>query len=239
MLTVDKIVVSYGKIQVLHGISLTIGEKDIVSVVGANGAGKSTLLNTITGLIKPGSGTICFKGENIQGAPPHVIASKGLALVPEGRHIFPRLTVKDNLEMGAYYRRYSATQIREKLETMYELFPRLKERNKQLGGTLSGGEQQMLAIARALMSDPQLLMLDEPSLGLAPVIVDDVFNIIRDVNKKKNIPILLIEQNAFEALEVADRAYVIELGNVVKEGPCKEVLADPAIIEAYLGGSGN
>lgn len=236
MLDIDKIVVSYGRIQVLHELSVSIGETDIVSVVGANGAGKSTLLRTITGLLKPSSGSISFMGHHIHGVAPHLIVGKGITLVPEGRHVFPKLSVRDNLEMGAYSKKYDKNKMNEMVDMVYDIFPRLRERMKQLGGTLSGGEQQMLAIARALMSDPKLLMLDEPSLGLAPVIVDDVFRVIQDINAKKKIPILLIEQNAYEALEVSSKTYVIELGKVVKQGTSEELISDPDIIRAYLGG---
>lgn len=236
MLDIDKIVVSYGRIQVLHELSISIGETDIVSVVGANGAGKSTLLRTITGLLKPSSGSINFMGNNIHGVAPHLIVSKGITLVPEGRRVFPKLSVRDNLEMGAYSKKYDKKKMNEMVDMVYDIFPRLRERMKQMGGTLSGGEQQMLAIARALMSDPKLLMLDEPSLGLAPVIVDDVFRVIQDINAKKKIPILLIEQNAYEALEVSNKTYVIELGRVVKQGTSYELISDPDIIRAYLGG---
>lgn len=237
MLKVDNINVSYGKIEVLHGVSLEIKEGELVTVIGANGAGKSTLMKTIMGLLKPTSGKIIFNDEEIQGMKTHKIVTNGVILVPEGRRIFPKLTVFENIEMGAYNKAVNKSKFKENVEKIYNIFPRLKERERQLGGTLSGGEQQMLAIARAIMSEPKVLMLDEPSLGLAPVIMDELFDLIQRINKEQKIPVLLVEQNAFSALEISDKAYVLELGRVFKEGLSSELLNDNDIIKAYLGGN--
>ena len=236
MLEIDNIDVFYGKIQALAGISLTVGAQEIVSIIGANGAGKSTTMKTITGLLHPPSGSIVFDGVNITNMPTHKIVSMGIIHVPEGRHIFPKMTVYENLEMGAYAVKYTSGEFQQELEKVFTMFPRLKERLKQLGGSLSGGEQQMCAIARGLMARPKLLMLDEPSLGLAPIIVDEVFDVIKSVNQKLNIPILLVEQNAYSALIISHRAYVLEVGHVVKEGTGEELVNSPDIIKAYLGG---
>lgn len=237
MLKVDNINVSYGKIEVLHGISLEMNESDLVAVIGANGAGKSTLMKTIMGLLTPTAGTIKFNGNEIQGKQTHKIVSSGIILVPEGRRIFPKLSVLENIEMGAYSKQSNKARFKEKVEEVYSIFPRLKERSKQPGGTLSGGEQQMLAIARALMSEPKVLMLDEPSLGLAPVIIDEMFDLIQRINKEHKIPILLVEQNAYSALEISNKAYVLEIGKIFKEGVSGDLLQDPDIVKAYLGGN--
>lgn len=232
MLSVDNINVYYGSIHAIKDLSFYVNQGEIVTLIGANGAGKSTTLNTISGLLRSKTGDITFCGESITKTVPHNILGKGLALVPEGRRIFLNMTVEENLEMGAYTR--AKTEISGSMEEVFELFPRLKERRSQIGGTLSGGEQQMLAIGRALMGKPRLIMLDEPSMGLAPVLVDVIFDIITDLHKK-GATILLVEQNAQAALSIADRAYVLETGNIVKTGTGKELMSDPAIKKAYLG----
>jgi len=228
--------VYYGKAQVLSNVSMHIKEGEIVSVIGANGAGKTTIMKTIMGLVHPSTGEINFLGETISKMHTHEIVGKGIIYVPEGRHIFPGLSVHDNLLMGAYLKKYSNKELKEKLEEQYTIFPKLRERMHQKGGSLSGGEQQMLAISRGLMADPKLLMLDEPSLGLAPVIVDDIFEIIAKINKEKKIPILLVEQNAYMALEISNRAYVLELGVITKHGDSVDLRESPDIKKAYLGG---
>jgi branched-chain amino acid transport system ATP-binding protein len=222
----------YGRIQALRGLSLDVYESEIVALIGANGAGKTTTLRTISGLIKPVHGTIMLRGESIVGMVPDAIVRKGVVHSPEGRRIFPRLTVLENLRLGAYAR--SDGDIGADQDYVLSLFPRLKERLKQKGGTLSGGEQQMLAIARALMARPKVLLLDEPSLGLSPILVDTIFSVIADVNKR-GVPILLIEQNARKALQVATRGYVMETGAIVKSGPAEALLADDDVRKAYLG----
>ena len=233
MLSVSNLQVYYGAIHAVKGISFEVNEAEIVSLIGANGAGKSTTMNTIAGLIKPKSGTIKYKGEDITGVPAHKIVVKGLALCPEGRRVFTHLTVEENLEMGGYLR--SNAENDETIERVFKDFPRLKERHSQVAGTLSGGEQQMLAMGRALMSHPSLLMLDEPSMGLAPILVDEIFEIIQNLNKQ-GTTILLVEQNAQMALSIADRGYVLEVGNIVLEGTGKELLNNNAVKSAYLGG---
>ena len=222
----------YGRIQALRGLSLEVGESEIVALIGANGAGKTTTLRAISGLIKPVRGTITLHGESIVGMVPDAIVRKGVVHAPEGRRIFPRLTVYENLRLGAYAR--TDGDIGPDQEYVLGLFPRLKERLKQKGGTLSGGEQQMLAIARALMARPKVLLLDEPSLGLSPILVDTIFSVIADVNKR-GVPILLIEQNARKALQIASRGYVMETGAIVKSGPAQALLADDDVRKAYLG----
>lgn len=233
MLEVKDLHVSYGGIKALRGISMQVPEKKIVSLIGANGAGKSTLLRTISGLVKAQSGSIKFNGEEIAGLSIDKICKKGIALVPEGRRVFTDLTVAENLRIGAYLRN-DKQEIAKDLEWVYELFPRLKERHWQFAGTLSGGEQQMLAVGRALMSRPRLIMMDEPSLGLAPLIVQQIFSIIDEINKK-GVTILLIEQNANMALKAADAAYVLETGDITLSGSGESLLANEKVREAYLG----
>ena len=233
ILKVEDINVYYGSIHAIKGVSFEVNEGETVTLIGANGAGKSTTLNTISGLLHSRTGSVTFMGETLGKVPCHKIVSKGLALVPEGRRVFLQMTVQENLEMGAYTQ--SSKAIDQDLEHVYELFPRLKERMKQVAGTLSGGEQQMLAMGRALMSHPKLLMLDEPSMGLAPILVEQIFEIIQNLHKA-GTTILLVEQNAAAALSVADRGYVLETGKIVTSGTGKELLASPAIKKAYLGG---
>ena len=233
ILKVEDINVYYGSIHAIKGVSFEVNEGEIVTLIGANGAGKSTTLNTISGLLHSKTGSISFMGENLGKFPCHKIVSKGLALVPEGRRVFLQMTVQENLEMGAYTQ--GGRSMDTDLERVYEQFPRLKERCKQVAGTLSGGEQQMLAMGRALMSHPNLLMLDEPSMGLAPILVEQIFEIIENLHKA-GTTILLVEQNAQAALSVADRGYVLETGKVVTTGTGRELLESPAIKKAYLGG---
>lgn len=232
LLEVKNIKVYYGNINAIKDISFEVNEGEIVTLIGANGAGKSSILNTVAGLIKPKSGEIIFDGQGIIGIPAHKIVSKGMALCPEGRRIFQQLSVKENLEMGSYTR--PANEVSESIEKVYELFPRLKERYKQIAGTLSGGEQQMLAMGRALMSKPRLMMLDEPSMGLAPILVEQIFDIIKNLHKT-GTTILLVEQNAQMALSIADRGYVMETGRIVTSGTGKGLLQDDAVKKAYLG----
>lgn len=233
ILKVDDINVYYGSIHAIKGISFEVEEGEVVTLIGANGAGKSTTLNTISGLLRSKTGSIEFMGQSLAKVPSHKIVERGLALVPEGRRIFLQMTVQENLEMGAFTQKGGETQ--QDLEKIYALFPRLKERLKQMAGTLSGGEQQMLAMGRALMSHPKLLMLDEPSMGLAPILVEQIFDIIKDLNQKGST-ILLVEQNAQMALSVADRAYVLETGHVVMDGTGAELLTNERVRSAYLGG---
>lgn len=233
MLKVENLVVSYGGIEALKGISLEVEEGKIVTLVGANGAGKSTTLRAIMGLVKPRQGSITYQGRNLLLASTHTMAQLGITLVPEGRRVFPQLTVAENLRIGAYTRR-DEQGIRADLDWIYRLFPVLKERAWQLAGTLSGGEQQMLAVGRALMSRPKLLMMDEPSLGLAPMIVQEIFRIIKEIHQQ-GVTILLIEQNANAALHIADKGYVMETGRIAMTGTGQELLADEQIKEAYLG----
>ncbi|HBG12325.1 MAG TPA: branched-chain amino acid ABC transporter ATP-binding protein [Clostridium sp.] len=236
MLKVNGIDVYYGKVQALFDVSIEVGDREIVSIIGANGAGKTTLMKSIMGINKPKNGTIEYNGQVISGLPPHKVVSKKIVYIPEGREIFPNMTVQENLEMGAYSVKLSKAEMERHLEEQYDIFPRLKERAKQKAGSMSGGEQQMLAIARGLMSDPELLMLDEPSLGLAPVIVDDMFDVIVRVNKVRNIPIAIVEQNAFMAMSISDRTYVLEVGNLVTHGESKTLMDSDEIKKAYLGG---
>ena len=233
MLKVNDIHVYYGAIHAIKGISFEVHEGEIVTLIGANGAGKTTTLNTVAGLLHPRSGSVEFDGRPLSGTHAHKIVSQGLALVPEGRRVFQQMTVEDNLEMGAFTRPNST--IKGGLERVYEQFPRLKERRRQIAGTLSGGEQQMLAMGRALMSDPKLLMLDEPSMGLAPILVEQIFDIVVSLHKA-GTTILLVEQNAQMALSVADRGYVLETGKIVATGTGAQLLNDEAVKRAYLGG---
>jgi branched-chain amino acid transport system ATP-binding protein len=234
VLKVDKIHTFYGKIEALKGVSVHVDQGEIVTLIGANGAGKSTTLKTISGLLTPRTGSIKLFDETISGLKVHEVTAKGVIQVPEGRRIFPRMTVEENLEMGAFLRSKDPAGIKESMEWVFELLPRLKERRTQKGGTLSGGEQQMLATARGLMADPKLLMLDEPSMGLAPVVVELIFDTIRKLHEK-GITILLVEQNAAMALTVADRGYVLETGKVALEGTGKELLSNERVRKAYLG----
>ncbi len=232
-LKVDDIHVFYGSIHAIKGVSFSVTQGEIVTLIGANGAGKSTILNTVAQLIPTKSGSISFMDQNLDKVLAHKVVSKGLALVPEGRRIFQQMSVLENLEMGAYTHKSEA--LHEDLEMVFELFPRLKERTKQVAGTLSGGEQQMLAMGRAMMSHPKLLMLDEPSMGLAPILVEQIFDIVVNLNKL-GTTILLVEQNAQMALSVADKAYVLETGKIVDSGTGAELLASDTIKKAYLGG---
>ena len=234
LLEIKDIKVSYGKIEAIKGISLSVKQGEIVTLVGANGAGKTTLLKTISGILKPSAGVINFEGQDIQSIAPHNRVLEGLCQAPEGRGIFPGMTVLENLEMGKYSRPEWKKELQEDLDRVYTLFPRLKERQSQAGGTLSGGEQQMLSIGRALMARPRLLLLDEPSMGLAPMFIQQIFKIIREI-QTQGVSILLVEQNAAQALSCANRAYIMETGNIVKEGSGKELLNDEAIKKAYLG----
>lgn len=234
MLKIENLEVSYGAVQALRGISMEVDDGEIVSLIGANGAGKTTTLHAVTGLVPIKTGSVEYDGHDLRKIDPSKIVSMGLAHVPEGRQVFTRMTVAENLAMGAYHRK-DKKGIEADLEHVYERFPRLKERAKQLAGTLSGGEQQMVAIARGLMLSPKLLMMDEPSLGLAPIIVDEVFDIISRVNEKANIPVLLVEQNAYMALSISHRSYVLENGVIVDEGESKKLLASESIRTAYLG----
>ena len=233
ILKAEDLNVFYGSIHAIKGVSFEVYEGEIVTLIGANGAGKSTTLNTVSGILRSRTGSVTFLGESLRRVPCHKIVERGLALVPEGRRIFLQMTVEENLEMGAFTQ--SPAGVPADLEKVYELFPRLKERRKQIGGTLSGGEQQMLAMGRALMSHPKLLMLDEPSMGLAPILVEQVFDIIRNLHKNGST-ILLVEQNAQAALSIANRGYVLETGKVVTTGAGSELLASPEIKKAYLGG---
>jgi len=250
MLKLESVYTSYGRIQAIKGISLQIGRGEIVCLIGSNGAGKSTTLMTISGILTPSKGSVLFEGKDIKSMPPHTIVSMGISQVPEGRRIFPKLTVRENLEMGEYLKDSdqrsadsrrgerpfapTGTKTVNQLEHVFNLFPVLEERQKQMGGTLSGGEQQMLAIGRALMSRPKLLLLDEPSLGLAPIIVGLIFRTIRELNAE-GLTILLVEQNAKAALRLAHRGYVMESGRITKEGKGSDLLDDPDIKKAYLG----
>ena len=233
ILKVDDINVWYGSIHAIKGVSFEVHEGEIVTLIGANGAGKSTTLNTISGLLHSKTGSVTFQGKNLAKIPPHKVVEQGLAQVPEGRRVFLQMTVKENLEMGAYTMPSGGVQA--DLDMVYGLFPRLKERYRQVAGTLSGGEQQMLAMGRALMSHPKLLMLDEPSMGLAPILVEQIFEIIRNLHQNGST-ILLVEQNAQAALSIADRGYVLETGKIVTTGTGAELLSSPAIKKAYLGG---
>ena len=234
MLKVDNLQVYYGAIHALQGVSFHLEEGEIVALIGANGAGKSTVLNTVSGILRPRAGSVTFEGQDIHTTPPQEIVRKGVIQVPEGRKIFSRMTVTENLEMGAYTHTDRATISRD-MEAVFARFSRLRERRNQLGGTLSGGEQQMLAIGRGLMAHPKLLLLDEPSMGLSPILVEQIFDIIQDINEQ-GTSILLVEQNAQMALAIADRAYVLETGKITMRGTGDDLLKDPSVIKAYLGG---
>lgn len=234
MLVLEDVNVYYGAIHALKGISLEVNQGEIVTLIGSNGAGKSTSLKTISGLLRPKSGKITFKGENLAIVAPQTIVAKGISQVPEGRRVFANMTVIENLELGAYLRKDKAG-VKQAMQHVYELFPRLLERNNQISGTLSGGEQQMLAMGRALMSQPQLLLLDEPSMGLAPILVKQIFSIIKEINAS-GTTILLVEQNAHMAISIANRAYVLETGKIVLSGDSKELATSEEVRKAYLGG---
>jgi branched-chain amino acid transport system ATP-binding protein len=233
MLTLENVSVNYGAIEALTGINLQVNKGEVVTLIGANGAGKTTTLRTITGLLEPKNGRVVYENHNISGAATHTLVAKGIAMSPEGRGVFANLSVRENLEMGAYIRK-DKKGIADDMERGYTLFPRLKEREQQKAGTLSGGEQQMLAMARALMSRPRLLLLDEPSLGLAPIVVHTIFQAIEQI-RQEGATILLVEQNANAALHHSDRAYVLETGRIVMEGDSKQLAQDPRVKEAYLG----
>ena len=233
MLEIKDLFVSYGMMEVLHGISLKVEDKELVSVIGPNGAGKSTLIKTVMGLVKPTSGQILYNGQDITNLPAHKRAGLGIGYVPEGRRVFAKLTVEENLRMGAYELK-DKKKIAENMDRVYEIFPRLGERKNQLASTMSGGEQQMLALGRALMCRPKLIMMDEPSLGLAPLVIKEIFNIIRRINES-GTTVLLVEQNANMALKVAHHAYVLETGRIKMEGSGRELLENEEIKEAYLG----
>ena len=234
MLEVKDLVVSYGAIKALKGISFKVEQGEVITLIGSNGAGKTTTLHSISNLIRKESGSILFEGEDITNLSADKIVGRGLIQVPEGRRVFANMSVKENIEMGAYLRK-DKEEIKKDMEWCYELFPRLKERLAQMAGTLSGGEQQMLAMARALMSKPRLLLLDEPSMGLAPILVDEIFNIVHKISSG-GTTILLVEQNAFKALSIANRAYILETGSIAKEGIASELANDDAVRKAYLGG---
>ncbi|MCM1091096.1 MAG: ABC transporter ATP-binding protein [Butyrivibrio sp.] len=233
MLEVKDIQVYYGVIQAIKGVSFHVDEGEVVALIGANGAGKTTILHTISGLLSPKNGSVLFEGQDITKIAGHKIVSMGMAHVPEGRRVFAQLTVLQNLKMGAYTRK-DKEEVRTTLQTVFERFPRLEERQNQLAGTLSGGEQQMLAMGRALMSHPKIILMDEPSMGLSPIFVNEIFDIIQEVSKG-GTTVLLVEQNAKKALSIADRAYVLETGNIVLEGKAQDLLQDDSIRKAYLG----
>ena len=239
MLLVEGLTVHYGAINALHGISFEVEAGEIISLIGSNGAGKSTTLLGLSNTIKKTGGRVVFNGTDFSSMPPDRIVHEGLVQVPEGRRIFANLTVKDNLEMGAYSRRAvtaaERSEIRQDMERVYSIFSRLRERKNQVGGTLSGGEQQMLAMGRAIMARPKLLLLDEPSMGLAPILVDEIFSVIKEINET-GTTILLVEQNAYKALALASRAYILETGEIIKSGPAAELMMDDAVKAAYLGG---
>ena len=235
LLEVNDLAVNYGLIKAVKGVSFEVNEGEIVSLIGANGAGKTTIMHALNGIIPKAAGTVAFNGADITSIPAHKLVSLGMAQVPEGRRIFQELTVYENLKMG-YFIKKDKAEFNRKIEEMYSYFPILKERSKQIAGTLSGGEQQMLAMSRALMSSPKLLLLDEPSMGLSPLYVSTIFDMIKTVNKA-GTTVLLVEQNAKKALSIADRAYVLDLGRMIKTGTGAELLSDKAVIEAYLGGT--
>lgn len=234
LLEIKNIDVFYGVIQAIKNVSFEVSEGEIVALIGSNGAGKTTIMHTISGLIRSKKGNIVFDGNDITKMPTHNIPRKGLIQVPEGRHVFTEMTVMENLEMGAYLRNDKA-EIEKDLENIFKRFPRLQERKTQLAGTLSGGEQQMLAMGRAMMAKPKLLLLDEPSMGLSPILVNEIFDIIKTINKEDGVTILLVEQNANKALQIADHAYVLETGSITTSGKAIDVANDPKVKEAYLG----
>lgn len=233
MLEVKDLEVYYGVIQAIKGISFQVNQGEVIALIGANGAGKTTILHTVTGLLSPKKGSVMFEGKDITKVPAHKIVSMGMAHVPEGRRVFAELSVYENLKMGAYTRK-DKSEIEESLENVYKRFPRLKERKNQMAGTLSGGEQQMLAMGRALMSKPKIILMDEPSMGLSPILVNEIFDIIQAVSES-GTTVLLVEQNAKKALSIADRAYVLETGNIILEGKAKDLLEDDSVKKAYLG----
>jgi branched-chain amino acid transport system ATP-binding protein len=233
MLDIENVSAAYGMVQILRDISFHVKEKEIISIIGPNGAGKTTLVRTISGLLHPKSGSIRFKGENIENLPPYEIAKKGITLIPEGRDIFPRMSVEENLKLGAYTANGKDT-VKEAKERVYQIFPVLKKKEKALAQTLSGGEQQMLVICRSLMSNPELLILDEPSLGLAPLLVEKVLDTVRKINEE-GVTILLVEQNIRDSLDIADRGYVLEQGKIILEGKSRELLCNNHIKEVYMG----
>jgi branched-chain amino acid transport system ATP-binding protein len=234
LLEVDEVHTYYGNIHALQGVSLSVDAGEVVSLIGANGAGKSTTLRTISGLLKPRSGTVRLADTDITGQAPHSIVARGLVQIPEGRGIFARLSVQENLELGTFGRA-DKVRVAQDMASVFETFPRLAERRKQAGGTLSGGEQQMLAIGRGLMADPTVLLLDEPSMGLAPILVEEIFDIVTRLNRERHVTILLVEQNAHAALAVAHRGYVLETGRVELSGKAADLVKDPRVVEAYLG----
>ncbi len=233
MLTIKDLEVYYGVIQAIKGVSFEVNQGEVIALIGANGAGKTTILHTITGLLAPKNGSVVFEGKELTKMPAHKIVSLGMAHVPEGRRVFADLSVYENLRMGAYTRK-DRTEIEETMEKVYQRFPRLKERRNQMAGTLSGGEQQMLAMGRALMSKPKILLMDEPSMGLSPIMVNEIFSIIQEVSDS-GTTVLLVEQNAKKALSIADRGYVLETGNIVLEGKASDLLNNDSIKKAYLG----
>ncbi|MBR5596196.1 MAG: ABC transporter ATP-binding protein [Lachnospiraceae bacterium] len=233
MLSVNNLQVHYGMIQAIKDVSFEVNEGEVIALIGANGAGKTTILHTVSGLLQPTKGSVIFEGQDISKIPAHKIVSLGMAHVPEGRRVFAQLTVLENLKLGAYTRK-DKNEMEETLKMIYKRFPRLEERKNQIAGTLSGGEQQMLAMGRALMSHPKIILMDEPSMGLSPIFVEEVFKIIRDISAE-GVTVLLVEQNAKKALNIADRAYVLETGNIILQGDAKKLMNDESVKKAYLG----
>lgn len=233
MLSVNNLQVHYGMIQAIKDVSFEVNEGEVIALIGANGAGKTTILHTVSGLLQPTKGSVIFEGQDITKIPAHKIVSLGMAHVPEGRRVFAQLTVLENLKLGAYTRK-DKKEMEETLQMIYKRFPRLEERKNQVAGTLSGGEQQMLAMGRALMSHPKIILMDEPSMGLSPIFVEEVFKIIRDISAE-GVTVLLVEQNAKKALNIADRAYVLETGNIILQGDAKKLMNDESVKKAYLG----
>ena len=233
MLSVNNLQVHYGMIQAIKDVSFEVNEGEVIALIGTNGAGKTTILHTVSGLLQPTKGSVIFEGQDITKVPAHKIVSLGMAHVPEGRRVFAQLTVLENLKLGAYTRK-DKNEMEETLQMIYKRFPRLEERKNQVAGTLSGGEQQMLAMGRALMSHPKIILMDEPSMGLSPIFVEEVFKIIRDISAE-GVTVLLVEQNAKKALNIADRAYVLETGNIILQGDAKKLMNDESVKKAYLG----